>query len=300
VIPIADIDVFYISYDEPKCEEYWANLKAKCPWAKRVHGVTGFDEAHKACAMEAGTTQFITIDGDNIVEALFFDESVVRETERNVWSWSGKNVVNDLTYGNGGIKCWPRNYVLEMKTHENADSDSKKVDFCWDANYLHRKKSYSLTCPNGSPFQAFRAGFREGVKLTLDRGVPVPLNRWPELRKVNLERLKIWCSVGADIENGLWCMYGARMGIFKSNLEDWDFSLISNYDWFDRWWEYDIKPLFEGEGHYCRYTGYSWNEDNLWYRLYRLGDEIRHKTGLEIADLDEAGSRFFKKHRIAR
>jgi len=297
---VADLDVFYLSYDEPKCEEFWADLKQKCPWAKRVHGVTGFDEAHKTCARESVTDQFITIDGDNIVEASFFNESVQQESERNVWSWSGQNVVNDLNYGNGGIKCWPKSYVLDMKTHESADNDSNRVDFCWDANYLHRKESYSMTYPNGSPFQAFRAGFREGVKLTLDEGYPMPLSRWPELRRVNLERLKIWCSVGADIENGLWCMYGARMGIVKSNLEDWDFSLISNYDWFDRWWNYDIKPLCEGEEHYCRYTGYSWDSDNLWYRVYRLGDEIRHKTGLEIAELDEAGSRFFKKHRIAR
>ena len=295
---VADMEVFYISYDEPRCEEFWIDLKKKCSWAKRVHGVTGFDNAHKACAEQSETDQFITVDGDNIVDAAFFDEWVEKEIERkDVHSWSGKNTVNDLVYGNGGVKCWPREFVLNMRTHENADNDSSKVDFCWDDNYIHMKESYSQTHPNGSPFQAFRAGFREGVKLTLDNGIPVPLYNWPELRRDNLERLRIWCSIGADVENGLWCMYGARMGIFKANLEEWDFSLISNYTWFDRWWDYDIKPLFEGDEHYCQYTGYSWNEDKLWYRVYRLGDEIRHRTGLEIGDLNESESRFFKRYR---
>ena len=291
------MDVFYLSYDEPKCEEFWVDLKKKCPWAKRVHGVTGFDKAHKACALESETDQFITIDGDNIVDDSFFDTYIEKETENDIWSWSGKNIVNDLVYGNGGLKCWPKEYVLNMKTHENADNDSDKVDFCWDDNYLHRKESYSLTYPNGSPFQAFRAGFREGVKLTLDRGLPVPLHKWTGLRRDNLERLKIWCSVGADVENGLWCMYGARMGIYKSNLVNWDFRLISNYDWLERWWGYDIKPQFEGDNHYCNYTGYSWDKDKLWYKVYRLGDEIRHKIGLEIAEMDEATSRFFKRYK---
>ena len=30
-------------------------------------------------------------------------------------------------YGNGGIKCWDRDAVLDMKTHENAETDNAKV-----------------------------------------------------------------------------------------------------------------------------------------------------------------------------
>ena len=41
IIDVTDIDIFYISFDEPNMEENWADLKTKCPWAKRVHGVLG-------------------------------------------------------------------------------------------------------------------------------------------------------------------------------------------------------------------------------------------------------------------
>ena len=62
---VTELDIFYISYDEPNCEEHWADLLNKVPWAKRVHGVKGFDAAHKECANQSETERFITVDGDN-------------------------------------------------------------------------------------------------------------------------------------------------------------------------------------------------------------------------------------------
>ena len=73
-------------------------------------------------------------------------------------------MTNGLVYGNGGIKCWPVQLVLDMKTHENAEDETKKVDFCWDLNYIQMNNIYSRVFNSGSPFQAFRAGYREGVK----------------------------------------------------------------------------------------------------------------------------------------
>ena len=54
-LDVTELDIFYISYDEPNCEENWADLQRKIPWAKRVHGVEGSDAAHKACAERAET-----------------------------------------------------------------------------------------------------------------------------------------------------------------------------------------------------------------------------------------------------
>ena len=73
IIDVTDIDIFYISFDEPNMEENWANLKSICPWAKRTHGVLGSDAAHKKCAMDSETDRFISVDGDNIVNPRFFD-----------------------------------------------------------------------------------------------------------------------------------------------------------------------------------------------------------------------------------
>ena len=132
-----DYDIIYLSYDEPNAEKNYADLCSKVPWAKRVHGVKGSDEAHKACARLSETDRFITIDGDNIIDENFLNQEIDFDEHEDltscVISWAGKNVVNGLMYGNGGIKCWPKDFVLRMRTHENADPKNAhaQVDFCW-------------------------------------------------------------------------------------------------------------------------------------------------------------------------
>ena len=65
---------------------------------------------------------------------------------RKVISWAGYNSINGLMYGNGGIKCWDRDAVLDMKTHENAETDNAKaqVDFCWDLDYVQLNDCMSI------------------------------------------------------------------------------------------------------------------------------------------------------------
>ena len=176
IIKVRDYDIIYLSYDEPNAEKNYADLLTKVPWAKRIHGVEGSDAAHKACAELSETERFITIDGDNIIDAKFVEEELVFkddvDLDKCVISWSGYNIVNGLTYGNGGIKCWPKQVVLDMKTHENADPNNPQaqVDFCWDLQYLQINKVYSYVYNNATPWQAWRAGFREGVKMSLYEG----------------------------------------------------------------------------------------------------------------------------------
>ena len=73
---IKDLDFVFISYKEPNKEQNWADLKSKVPWAKRVDGVKGFDNAHKAAAEIAETDFFISVDGDNIIDNAFLLESL--------------------------------------------------------------------------------------------------------------------------------------------------------------------------------------------------------------------------------
>ena len=70
---VIDQDIIFLSYDEPNAEENYADLLAKVPWAKRVHGVEGSDAAHKACADLSETENFITIDGDTIIDPKFLE-----------------------------------------------------------------------------------------------------------------------------------------------------------------------------------------------------------------------------------
>ena len=66
-VNIAELDIIYLSYDEPNAEKNYADLLSKVPWAKRVHGVKGSDAAHKACAELSTTDRFVTDHVDNTI-----------------------------------------------------------------------------------------------------------------------------------------------------------------------------------------------------------------------------------------
>ena len=67
-VKVIEQDIIFLSYNEPNAEKNYADLLAKVPWAKRVHGVKGSDAAHKACAALSETEYFTTVDGDNIID----------------------------------------------------------------------------------------------------------------------------------------------------------------------------------------------------------------------------------------
>ena len=240
---VIDYDIIYLSYDEPNAEKNYADLLTKAPWAKRVHGIEGSDAAHKACAELSETDRFITVDGDNIIRADFLQQELnisndVKLSE-SVISWCGKNSINGLMYGNGGLKCWPKEYVLNMRTHENADpnNEAAQVDFCWDLKYIQQNSCYSDVYNNATPQQAWRAGFREGVKMALDRGVKPSVEDFLKGHWKNLHRLWIWLMVGSDVDNGLWAIYGAREGLVKTMLTDWDFVNVRDFKYLNNFWK---------------------------------------------------------------
>jgi hypothetical protein len=283
MIKIIEQDIIFLSYDEPNAEKNYADLCTKVPWAKRVHGVKGSDAAHKACAAQSETEYFVTVDADNIVDPKFLeveiDLSALGLTSENVFSWCGRVNVNGLMYGNGGLKLWTRKFVNEMKTHENSDpTDLKgKVEFCFDDRYYQFNENYSESFTNATPFQAWRAGFREGVKMSLDQGAKVK-----DLKHIwwqNYHRLLIWSSVGTDVENGIWSILGAREGCYKTMCTDWDYSQVRDFDWLTEYWNSTHEQAEP--------------EDTTKY-INVLGKELKDKCGLEIANLDGAGSKFFK------
>jgi len=302
---ISEFDIFYISYDEPQKEEFWAKLLDIAPWAKRIDGVKGFDSAHKAAANASETDRFITVDGDNVVYPEFFEceIDIPEKYEDCVLSWNSVNAINGLTYGNGGLKLWTKDFVLNMKTHENAESEDEKLDFCWKDKYVQLRNTYSDTFPNGSPFQAFRAGFREGVKMTLDRGNKIdPAKMKNHIYRENLRRLLIWASVGADADNGLWAIYGTRLGMYLTNLTD-DFQManISDYDWFKKYFAEEILPQFVPDSRSdfmtimrCSRSGIEYDLSKLMTENSRIKDELQKGLGVDVADLNAEQSKFFK------
>ena len=239
---VIDYDIIYLSYDEPNAEKNYADLCTKVPWAKRVHGVEGSDAAHKACAELSETDRFITVDGDNIVRPGFLEQILDipqgSDLESSVISWCGKNEINGLMYGNGGLKFWPKEYVLNMRTHENADADNiaAQVDFCWDLQYIQQNSCYSDVHNNTTAQQAWRAGFREGVKMALDQGAKPTKEQLLKGHWKNLHRLWIWLMIGADVQNGDWAILGARAGLYMTMCTDWDFVQVRDFKYLNDLW----------------------------------------------------------------
>jgi hypothetical protein len=298
-IPITNFDIVFISYDEPNADKNYSDLLNKAPWAKRIHGVKGFDSAHKAAGQAAETDRFITVDADNIVHDEFFNVELEMDKigRHDTISWAGKNMINGLVYGNGGIKIWSKNVVEQMRTHELADDDKSKVDFCWDIYYHQMNNIYSDVYNNASAYQAYRAGFREGVKLLLDGGQQVdPVNIRTLVHDRNYKRVLVWASVGSDVDNGLWAMYGTRLGIQMANFDkNFDFTLVRDFDWHSDFWKREIADKFKGQDGLCKGTGWTYSIEKLKQEIYKLGQDLRNRLDLEIAELDQNGSRFFKE-----
>ena len=227
-----ELDIVFLSYDEPNADQHYADLCNKVPWAKRVHGVKGSDAAHKAAAKLSETDWVITVDADNIVDNRFFNLGFDPDNKDiQVYSWLARNRINGLLYGNGGLKIWRKDFILNMKSHEASDNNRAQVDFCWEDGYKQFAECYSETVITGSPFQAWRAGFREGVKMTLLDGVRIPADEIKErVWWHNLHRLKIWSTVGAHEENGLYAVHGARLGQWMTNCTQWNYVDVRDFE----------------------------------------------------------------------
>jgi hypothetical protein len=282
---VIDYDIIYLSYDEPNAEENYANLLTKVPWAKRVHGVEGSDAAHKACANLSETDRFITIDGDNQIDEQFLNQTINFQDgvdlSKHVISWTADNSINGLRYGNGGIKCWDKQTVLKMRTHENADPDNPQaqVDFCWDLEYIQINSLMSTVHNNSTAQQAWRAGFREGVKMALIDGVRPPKDELRGAHWKNLERLYVWCMAGADSENGLWAIYGAREGLYKTMCTDWDYIQVRDFEYLNTLWNDKVQ-----------------DDSDLIEAIEDFGTRILEQLDIPIAvtPLDAQQSTFFK------
>ena len=276
-VRVKDLDFVFISFKEPNKDYNYADLLNKVPWAKRVDGVVGFDNAHKAAAEASETDFFISVDGDNIIDPRFLLETMdfTKTNPKAVHRWRARNSVNGLIYGNGGIVGWPKDTCLSMKTHENADSKENEIDFCWGVPHENLHNVYSETVINWTPEQAFTAGFREGVKMSLDQGDSIdPAEFLKKMYRPNLKCLTTWMSVGADVEHGKYAMLGARVGCWQTVMQKFEPEVVRSLD--------SIMDKFkdlDGE------------VDEL---IVTYGNSLRQRLGVTIADFDEEQSRFFK------
>jgi hypothetical protein len=181
-------------------------------------------------------------------------------------------------YGNGGLSSWTREFVMNMKTHEATDGrDETQVEFCFDPLYWPMHDCYSKTYPNGDPFHAWRAGFREGVKMCLQRGRKPTVEEFKNQVLRNLDNLTIWHNVGSDVDYGEWAITGARQGTYMTMLTNWDHTQVQDFDALAELWNTvkDSQPRILAN---------------------QLGPELGTQLDLPMAILEAEQSAFFKHH----
>ena len=202
------LDVFFLSYDEPFADDNFNILQMFAPNAKRVHGVKGIFDAHQECARQSKTSHFYVIDADAVIEEEFsfkftpqsdrFVYGTVAETEC-VFVWRSRNPVNDLLYGYGGAKLFPKDKLLAA-THWNVDMTTTI-----GATFVPKFQISNTTAFNTDPFNAWKSAFRECTKLA---SAIIPNGDNTD----NEYRLKVWCERGANRPFGSYAIQGAQQG----------------------------------------------------------------------------------------
>ena len=205
-------DIIFISYNENEADENYANLKSRFGYAKRVHGVEGIHKAHIEAAKIAVTEMFWIVDADAIILDSF-DFSFIPDIHNQdaVHVWTSTNPINNLEYGYGGVKLFPRQLTLDMDVSkpDMTTSISEKL--------VVMPEISNITAFNVDEFSTWRSAFRECAKLaskTIDRQNEDETN----------ERLQIWTTVGGNVPFGKYAIAGAIAGrefglSSKSNLQ---------------------------------------------------------------------------------
>ena len=155
------LDVFMLTFGEPEAEHNFEILKQKAPHAKRIDNVQGLLQAHQAAAEESRTGYFYVCDADAVIQENFafkFEPSDRRETYPGVketecvFTYRSHNPINDLIYGYGGLKLFPKKNLLAVTEF--------KVDMTTSigAKFVPKFEIANTTAFNTDPFNSWRSG----------------------------------------------------------------------------------------------------------------------------------------------
>ena len=148
---------------------------------------------------------------------------------------------------------------------ENVDPDNIAAGIHrWDPS-TQPISSMSTVHNNATPQQVWRAGFREGVKMSLIEGI-----KPQDVRSVhakNLERLYVWCTVGTDVENGKWAIFGAREGLYKTMCTDWNYVNVRDFEYLNSLWKDTYSKVPDAQ---------------LPYEILAQGEKLRYELDVDI------------------
>ena len=176
--PVKEMDIIFLSYDEPNADLNWKKLKDKYPRAKRVHGVAPRTLAYHTAAQASETDYFFavfpTIDLDEHFDFTFQPD---RMREACHYIFHCKNPVNGLEYGHRAVILYNKRLCLST-VHP-------RLDFTLSQPHTVVPKLCGTSHFNTTPEISWRVAFREVIKLC--EMEPTVESRF---------RLKKWCELG--------------------------------------------------------------------------------------------------------
>jgi hypothetical protein len=219
-------DIVFIGYKE---EKNWQTLVSKFPTAKRVDGVRGLHQAHRVGAKMCWTKMFWIVDADAVILDNFDFSYVVKSYDEDiVHVWRCVNPINDLTYGYGGVKLFPRDLTLAV------DVTRPDMTTSISSKFRSMPQVSNITAFNTDPYNTWKSAFRECTKLSskiIDR----------QDNEETEERLNIWCTAGIDKPFGKYAIAGAKAGReygLKHRGDHVKLHMINNFEW--------LKEQFNG------------------------------------------------------
>jgi hypothetical protein len=233
------LDVFMLTFGEPAADENFKILQHHAPHAQRIDGVVGLLNAHKACAEESKTAYFYVCDADAVIMENFnfkFEPSDRREAYPGVpetecvFTYRSHNPINDLLYGYGAVKLFPKKQLLSCEEF--------KVDMTTSigAKFVPKFEISNITQFNTDPFNTWRSAFRECTKLAsgiIDHKKQID----------DQYRLDVWCSRGENRRFGEYAILGAEQGRdfgihYKNNTEA--LRKINDWEWLKKTFEENL------------------------------------------------------------
>jgi len=215
IIP-RQLDVVFISYKEPNAEENWQRLLTFAPNAKRIAGVTGILNAHKAAAKLATTDMFYVVDGDAwLVDNWTFDFQPSLYDRDCVYVWNSINPINSLTYGYGGVKLFPTS-LLKRTTKWGTDLTTSVSNKFKIIDQISNETRF-----NASEFDTWRSAFRECAKLAV------------KTDNESKHRLSKWLTINMDADFTDWAKKGAMQGRDYA-LKNPTINRVNDYEWLEQ------------------------------------------------------------------
>jgi hypothetical protein len=230
-------DVVFISYHEANAEKNWQRVLEKAPNAKRVNGVKGIFNAHKAAAKLVNTDMFYVVDGDAyLVDDFKFDYQPSIYDRECTHIWRAKNPINGLVYGYGGVKLFSKTLLKKTKAWTTLDLSTTITSRLKIINIISNITSFDT-----DPMSVWRSAFRECVKLCYN----VLVNPNDAASQTRLEQ---WLNEGTDHTYGQYAKDAAQYAVdwVTNNKDDYDLlRMINSREWIEEQFKKaeDVKKI---------------------------------------------------------